>query len=643
MQEFDDSRDYAILSSSQTLNSQTAFANRWSEQTLAALRAAGVFDNLIDDTVAPTDTSALWLDKNTDPAVLKVFDDPNWRPATSTDFFAANLQQLLDGKADSDHTHAIDDVTNLQDVVDSKVEVYADRATAIAATVPALMLRLYVNSPSSRILVYERDASGTAISTNGGTVNWSPVDEVFADHWAENTTPGTTNMTTAIQAAIDFLSFEAGGLGGVVNLTPGDYAHSGFQLKSGVHIRGAHRAATKLVLISGSNTNSINIAPGIDVFGWSGLTIQGNLAGNTTGHGIYFEQALTGGEYTSEESRTTSATRAYKHCIAYDFAVAACAEHNIFLESRNFKVFFDNFTSLRSTQDGLRVFSSDCFFSNFYIERSGFAGLYASGSNNKYTSGKCIWSGRGNNTFAGAYITGSSNTFVSVEAQDNYCDGWSLGGPDNTYIGCTSNRNGYLGNLQEDQSSRVHADIRVRTTAVNIMAQGCKVFTYATAVGADGFWTTEWPVFFDSFAVSQIRQWDVEIVDPTRYNQAANFTMSGSDANGEYIRHNDGTMTVISTVQYDSDTSGQIAAGASQTATWTIPGSGQVPFVGTSAQATVHLTNAAGTTTTFVNAAASFSSATQRHPTTTCVWSVINNAGISRPVRVFISAQGRWR
>lgn len=82
--EFDDSAHYGLfLTNPNRLDSTTVMRVRMSELTLAALRAAGVFDNMIDGTSAPA-TDKLWLDKNFDPAVLKEWDatGASWVPMT---------------------------------------------------------------------------------------------------------------------------------------------------------------------------------------------------------------------------------------------------------------------------------------------------------------------------------------------------------------------------------------------------------------------------------------------------------------------------------------------------------------------------------------------------------------------------------
>jgi hypothetical protein len=81
--EFNDASHYGFFMTGTTLTSSTGKYIRQSELALAALRAQGVLDNMIDGTAPPT-TDKLWLDKNTDPAVLKEWDPTGsaWMPMT---------------------------------------------------------------------------------------------------------------------------------------------------------------------------------------------------------------------------------------------------------------------------------------------------------------------------------------------------------------------------------------------------------------------------------------------------------------------------------------------------------------------------------------------------------------------------------
>lgn len=110
------------------------------------------------------------------------------RIAVAADLVATN-QDTIDTAADL--------VATAQDVIDSAaseaaaaasaaaIEPYTDRATAIAATVNAVVKRIAVLSPSGPALSYIRDVTGTALTTNGGTIGWSPDGDVTPEHWGQ--------------------------------------------------------------------------------------------------------------------------------------------------------------------------------------------------------------------------------------------------------------------------------------------------------------------------------------------------------------------------------------------------------------------------------------------------------------------------
>lgn len=87
--EFDDALHFALFKGAGALQTGNSYEVRWSSITLAALRAAGVFDNLIDGFTPPA-TDKLWLDKNLDPPVLKIWDEKgtSWEVMTFDRLFA---------------------------------------------------------------------------------------------------------------------------------------------------------------------------------------------------------------------------------------------------------------------------------------------------------------------------------------------------------------------------------------------------------------------------------------------------------------------------------------------------------------------------------------------------------------------------
>lgn len=81
--EFDDAQHFVTFKGPGPMKTGNAFDVRGSEFTLATMRAAGLLDRMVDGTTPPS-TNMLWLDKNTDPAVLKEWDGIGsaWMPMT---------------------------------------------------------------------------------------------------------------------------------------------------------------------------------------------------------------------------------------------------------------------------------------------------------------------------------------------------------------------------------------------------------------------------------------------------------------------------------------------------------------------------------------------------------------------------------
>ena len=76
------------------------------------------------------------------------------------------------------------------------------RAEAQAAWIPSSIQYIMVGG-----LLFQGDSGGDALTTNSGTRGWSPLPwGITPFHWAENSTPGTTDMTAALLAACEFAS-----------------------------------------------------------------------------------------------------------------------------------------------------------------------------------------------------------------------------------------------------------------------------------------------------------------------------------------------------------------------------------------------------------------------------------------------------
>lgn len=80
--------------------------------------------------------------------------------------------------------------------------VINSRAEALLAHIPPGTGSIIVTE-GDVVLFYQYDATGTALETADGAT-WSPLGVPTPLHWAENTTPGTTDMADALQSALAF-------------------------------------------------------------------------------------------------------------------------------------------------------------------------------------------------------------------------------------------------------------------------------------------------------------------------------------------------------------------------------------------------------------------------------------------------------
>jgi hypothetical protein len=130
-----------------------------------------------------------------------------------------------------------DDKDYVKSVAENLVVSFNNRTEFINFNIPNDVNFAWIGN-----LCFERNSSGTAITSNGGAVNWAPYSGSFAtpDHFAENTVPGTTDMTAAINAA-----FAASNN---VQFMADIYKFSGSLIKDGGswRIRGAGRRKTIL-------------------------------------------------------------------------------------------------------------------------------------------------------------------------------------------------------------------------------------------------------------------------------------------------------------------------------------------------------------------------------------------------------------
>tara|TARA_R110000772_G_scaffold213821_1_gene324387 strand:+ start:1472 stop:3475 length:2004 start_codon:yes stop_codon:yes gene_type:complete len=99
-----------------------------------------------------------------------------------------------------------DQTVTLNSFIESAVP-YSDRDAALAASPAAPVLLIAYIAPDGSVVTFRRDPAGTALTTNGGTVNWSAVNDVSPLNWGA-VFDGTADDTTPVAAYLDFVGIE---------------------------------------------------------------------------------------------------------------------------------------------------------------------------------------------------------------------------------------------------------------------------------------------------------------------------------------------------------------------------------------------------------------------------------------------------
>ena len=149
-------------------------------------------------------------------------------------------------------------------------------------------------------IAFVYDASGTALTT-GDSRTWSPDGKVTESHFGENTTPGTTDMATAINAALEWVGAQGGG---TVYITEDCYFNSTLNLTGTSH----NRDNVTLVIEEGVTfTQGADANPGIYAKDGTNCKVSGpgTYNGNYTEAGAW-ESLVTGLAITDGDGTGTS-------------------------------------------------------------------------------------------------------------------------------------------------------------------------------------------------------------------------------------------------------------------------------------------------------------------------------------------------
>jgi hypothetical protein len=278
------------------------------------------------------------------------------------------------------------------------------------------------------------------VSVGGG----SPVPNTkYLDDYVSYSAGNTDWIPAFAQAFTDL-----GPSGGVVQLGAKQYnINSLLTIPSNVHIRGINPGVTTIKLNSGANTDMVTLSNNQNC-GVTHLTIYGNAFDAVPSTG---KNGLVIGKAGLD---VVSGTMNNIH--VYDIYIRSIGGTGFYCFPNTWVYAISRMNIDFCTEYGAYIQSTDNEYDTINITGNNKWGLYVTGSNNRFTSSKIIFNGRGapsagkyygNGTdinSAGAYITGKRNTFVNIEAQENYGHGFVFDGASDTdLVGLVSDKNGY--------------------------------------------------------------------------------------------------------------------------------------------------------------------------------------------------------
>ncbi|KJL47119.1 hypothetical protein RS84_01904 [Microbacterium hydrocarbonoxydans] len=291
-----------------------------------------------------------------------------------------------------------------------------------------------VGSPPATVVVASNDAPASIKST--------------ADFVCDGTADEVEINAAIATASNDSVSL--GGQGGSVLLWGKEFTvGAAIKMRSQVTLSGMGQWATTVRASSsfsgGENSGVFELySTNTQYTTVSSLTIHGNAAAGARTCGVFYQQGA-GQEWDAAHR-------------LLDLYIYATGWHGMFLTStgagaRNRAYYVQNVriidagTTVTSTANGMKVLSVDSFFIGIDVGSSASHGVLISGANNRFVSCKSWYSGSMATTDhqgSGFYVTGAQrNQFSACEAQDNYGDGFYLGGGNNTLSACFADSNGY--------------------------------------------------------------------------------------------------------------------------------------------------------------------------------------------------------
>jgi hypothetical protein len=254
---------------------------------------------------------------------------------------------------------------------------------------------------------------------------------------------GVTNDTSAFQATVTAASafVTSGGSGAQVVLPGGTCLTNGVTGATGVIFEGQGKLVTTWELITGSNTDLLNIPTNAVQFGVENMTMNGNGANQTAGDVI---------DVTANATYPASYS-SYNHLL-----ILNAYNVGIYL-GLNSAAQQGNDVQIEFTNSGSRAFGNECLYTSTFDSKwvntdCGFAGtngLEIAGTNNQFNAIK-VWASGANSSsgnFAikvgeGSPNSGNFTQISNAEIQDNYANGIGYYSHDNLCDNCLIQNNG---------------------------------------------------------------------------------------------------------------------------------------------------------------------------------------------------------
>ena len=375
-----------------------------------------------------------------------------------------------------------------------------DRNVAAGRTVPAGTVWSW---PDFSIVLMPAGHAAYGTDPIADLAGWAPFGDVYPDHFAENTTPGTTDMITAIQAAIDYVADAFGG--GVVHFTYNRYAISStIQHKRAVYLRGRgyffnndYVASTDtltgscLFVLAGSNCDALLVRA--DVSDLSGSSFPRQYGG--------IENMAVHGNKSQSNSRTATDLNSTGNGILIqgvsyfdmkDVLTYRCAEDGVATESYDYgdgngarscnNLHWSDIRAIHNAGNGYSVFAGDSHFSQIV---GGYNGLDGWNGNGQPLSTALFW----NNGRRGITVSSSNDgaNLSGVRAYDNAHSGIYLSSGDyHQLIGCASFDNGQA----ETGVAAEEAGVVIAGTADKITMVGCEIAPHGDTTQLRGIYST---------------------------------------------------------------------------------------------------------------------------------------------------------